>query len=190
MKKEKKKHLIRGSIQYDRKPIKKEWLVEKVPSKKFKQLLENSGVYILYKKRRKKYDIVYVGIAGFGNYKTLFSRLRDHLRDHLKRKWDYFTAFTIPVSEKKKRYLKDIEGLLIRATEPPENKNTPIILEERNYQRTIKKIMREQVKSIKGIRKNLKKEEKLEQKEVKKKFKEIQKQHKQEEEKYKNLLEY
>ena len=139
MKKEKKKHLIRGSIQYDRKPIKKEWLMERVLSKKFKQLLEDKGVYILYKKRRKKYDIVYVGIAGFGNYKTLFSRLRDHLRDHLKRKWDYFTAFTIPVSEKKKRYLKDIEGLLIRATEPPENKNTPIILEERNYQRTIKK---------------------------------------------------
>ena len=40
MKKEKKKHLIRGSIQYDRKPIKKEWLMEKVLSKKFKQLLE------------------------------------------------------------------------------------------------------------------------------------------------------
>lgn len=93
------------------------------------------GVYVLYDEGRHP---VYVGQAGQGNAR-LFSRLRNHRRDSLAHRWQYFSWFGLLTVNKSgqlsgwdnqaKRVsgtigstLNEIEGVLIAATEPPFNK--------------------------------------------------------------------
>ena len=94
---------------------------------------EQIGVYILYRNE----NVVYVGQAGSGNY-TLFSRLKNHLTDHLADRWDKFSWFgvrnvnkngnlskaqgDINRSLKASEILDLLEGLLINVVEPPLNK--------------------------------------------------------------------
>lgn len=91
------------------------------------------GVYILYEGRR----VVYVGQAGSGN-NDLYSRLKNHITDHLADRWDKFSWFGIRNVNKDgslskqqgelNRTLKAteifdlIEGLFINVLEPPLNK--------------------------------------------------------------------
>ena len=99
---------------------------------------EQSGVYVLYDK---DFTPVYVGQAGRGNA-NLFSRLKQHNRDHLWNRWSYFSWFglckankngTLSRSEDSNRKiggtianaLNDIEGALILAMEPKLNKQGP-----------------------------------------------------------------
>ncbi|MEO5361439.1 MAG: GIY-YIG nuclease family protein [Nitrospirota bacterium] len=49
-----------------------------------------SGVYALY---NSKYTCVYIGQAGSGDKTGLYSRLYDHTRDQLAKKWTYFSWF-------------------------------------------------------------------------------------------------
>ena len=94
---------------------------------------EQIGVYILYRNE----NVVYVGQAGSGNF-TLFSRLKNHLTDHLADRWDKFSWFGVRKVNKngslseaqgdlnrniKASEISDLlEGLLITVVEPPLNK--------------------------------------------------------------------
>jgi len=72
-----------------------------------KELLHGRpGIYALYKGD----DLYYVGLGIH-----LHSRLKDHLwNDRLAGKWDSFSIFTI----RKRRYLKDLETLILRIARP------------------------------------------------------------------------
>lgn len=92
---------------------------------------EQSGVYVLYA----DYELVYVGQVGAGNQK-LFTRLKQHTRDSLARRWNKFSWFGI------RRVLRDgqlsvesdgkhsthsavlnhIEAILIHSAEPTQNR--------------------------------------------------------------------
>ena len=89
------------------------------------------GVYVRYNHQ----DPYYVGLAS-----SMRSRLSDHLKDRLRGKWDRFSFFEI----KKKKYLKDVESLLIRAakTKGKGNKRTPDFAEHRNIKAAIKAEMK------------------------------------------------
>ncbi len=94
---------------------------------------EQIGVYILYWNE----SVVYVGQAGAGN-STLFSRLKNHLTDHLADRRDKFPWFgvrrvnkngTLSIAKgelnrklKANEILDLLEGLLINVVEPPLNK--------------------------------------------------------------------
>jgi hypothetical protein len=156
----------------------------------FRKILEEKGVYILYKRSGKeKYKIFYIGIAGFGKGKNLFGRLKSHAKSKRRSKeWTHFRAFIIPVTERKKRFLKDIEGVLIRIENPEGNKNTPILLEEKGYQNKIKEIIKGQVKTIKQKMKDLTILYKEEEQKLKKTHKRSEQEHQKELNKYRGLL--
>jgi len=67
------------------------------------------GIYALYKDDR----LVYVGKTG----KSIRKRLKDHLRDKLKGKWNKFSFYQV----KKTQYIKDIETLILRIGKPKLN---------------------------------------------------------------------
>lgn len=87
-----------------------------------RKLLEVKGVYVLYKKRKNKMEVFRIGVAGLGESKSLFSRLYSHNKNYSKEEWDYFSAFILQISPKKKRYLTDIEALSVRIGQPTINK--------------------------------------------------------------------
>jgi len=68
-----------------------------------------SGVYILYKGKK----LHYVGLTT----NSLRSRILEHTRDRHKGKWNKFSWYQIP----KKRYVKDVETLLLRTIGPKGN---------------------------------------------------------------------
>lgn len=92
---------------------------------------EQAGVYLLYA----DYQLVYVGKAGSGNQK-LFSRLKQHRRDALAKRWNQFSWFgtrTVLASGTLRaapqviqiqhgRLLDHIEAILIHAAEPRQNR--------------------------------------------------------------------
>lgn len=84
-------------------------LLEKFPEA-FKAVVgRKSGIYILTKNK----EVYYVGMAG-----KLPDRLKKHLEDRHRRKWDGFNFYRIG----KKKYIKDIESILIRVVDPEGNK--------------------------------------------------------------------
>ncbi len=91
---------------------------------------EQQGVYVLYDNN---FKIVYVGQAGRGEQR-LFTRLRNHKRDHLAQRWSRFSWFgIIPVRKgaleaafvlkppSVSEILNHVEGILLAAAEPPLN---------------------------------------------------------------------
>ncbi len=101
----------------------------------------NSGVYVLYKKKK----LYYVGIA-----KDLFWRLHHHTRDKHKNKWDKFSAFIIGRGS----YLKDIESMIHRISETPANVAKGQSKEHYQYDNKIKKMVKEISKIVRGIQKS------------------------------------
>ncbi len=96
------------------------------------------GIYVLYDIDK---EIVYVGQAGSGNNNSLFDRLKQHQKDHLRNKWQFFSWFgfykvnqnrSLKKSETKqvnvKTALNDFEGILIKTVEPSLNKRMQIFL--------------------------------------------------------------
>ena len=67
-----------------------------------------SGIYLLSKGERP----YYIGLSN-----KLANRLKNHLDDKHKRKWDRFSFYSIG----KKKYLKDVESMLVRIVKPPGN---------------------------------------------------------------------
>lgn len=91
---------------------------------------EQQGVYVLYDDN---FKIVYVGQAGRGDQR-LFTRLRNHKRDHLSQRWSRFSWFGIlPVVDGELNLdfkidvpdvpsvLNHVEAILLAAAEPPLN---------------------------------------------------------------------
>ena len=67
------------------------------------------GLYVLYKRVRQKYEVVYVGKSET-NIRT---RLRDHARDkELRNKWDYFSVFEVHnnISDEE---IRELENLIL-----------------------------------------------------------------------------
>jgi hypothetical protein len=64
-----------------------------------------SGIYLLHKNDR---EIVYIGQTGSGN-KRLYSRLKDHTKDHLWNRWTHFSWFGFLEVDRKELKLKEID---------------------------------------------------------------------------------
>ena len=77
--------------------------------KEFKAVVgRKSGIYILTKGKK----IYYVGLAS-----NLTSRLATHLRDRHDSKWNRFSFYSIG----RKKFIKDVETILIRVLRPAGN---------------------------------------------------------------------
>lgn len=96
------------------------------------------GVYVLFTSSR---EAIYVGQAGAGDQR-LFVRLRQHTRDHLRDRWQYFSWFglrevnqRLDLSEHQKPEsrclgtnkdaLSEVEAVLLQLFEPRLNKQGP-----------------------------------------------------------------
>jgi hypothetical protein len=69
----------------------------------------NHGVYALYNRDK----LYYVGLAT-----DLKGRIRHHLKDRHRGKWDRFSLYII----RKEDHIKEVESLLMRIAKPPGNK--------------------------------------------------------------------
>jgi len=84
-------------------------LLEKFPDA-FKAVVgKKSGIYVLARNK----EVYYVGMA-----KELPGRIKHHLDDRHRRRWDRFSFYRIG----KKEYIRDIESMLIRVVDPSGNK--------------------------------------------------------------------
>jgi hypothetical protein len=89
-----------------------------------------SGIYVLRKDRA----IYYVGLAT-----SLRVRLPQHLKDHLKGKWDEFDLYII--RRGKAKYIRELEALLIRVAKPDGNKNEPKFIKHANITKEFRKAL-------------------------------------------------
>jgi hypothetical protein len=97
-----------------------------------------TGIYVL----RKNQDIFYVGLAS-----SLRGRLDDHLKDHLKGKWDEFDLYIL--RKGKTKYLKELETLLIRVARPAGNRQKrPKFVRHNNI---TKKFRQELIHEVDGL---------------------------------------
>src|SRR5580693_574812 len=92
-----------------------------------------SGIYVL-SQDGKPY---YVGLAS-----KLRSRVANHLKDRHKGKWDRFSFYAIG----KKKYLKDIETILIRVADPDGNGQWGTFGRNRNIAKRLRREILEAVK--------------------------------------------
>lgn len=111
---------------------------------------EQIGVYVLYSPLLMP---IYVGQAGNGQA-TLFSRLSRHTKDHLKKRWLYFSWFGLRAIEAngklsplpknsrvtqatKESLLNEFEAILMTVLEPTLNKQGPRWIQVHEYQQVI-----------------------------------------------------
>lgn len=92
------------------------------------------GVYVL----RTGGDIYYVGLA-----QSLRSRLADHLKDHLRGKWDQFDLYII--RDDKAKYLRELESLLIRVAKPTANRTEPKFVKHNNITKKFEQTLHKEV---------------------------------------------
>ena len=91
-------------------------VLEHVPAESFEVIADSiettmrgkPGVYALYKKNR----LYYVGLA-----QSLRGRVKDHTKDKHAGKWDSFSVYILGHA----KFLKDIETIVTRITDPPGN---------------------------------------------------------------------
>jgi hypothetical protein len=91
------------------------------------------GVYALY--RRDK--LYYVGLAT-----NLKGRIRHHLRDRHKGKWDRFSLYII----RKDDHIREVESLLMRIAKPPGNRQLGKLGRSKNLLPFLKRTVTSQVK--------------------------------------------
>ena len=84
-----------------------------------------NGVYALYRRGK----LYYVGLAG-----SLSGRLKTHLRDHHSKSWDRFSIYLTIGPQ----YMKEIESVLIRISNPPGNKQKGKFTRSENLLRRLK----------------------------------------------------
>ena len=84
------------------------YLSNKKLNQEVRELLEKSGVYILYQ----DFDAFYIGQA-----ESLFTRLRDHAMKRY-RLWNHFSAFLVPEDS-----LDEVEAIMIAATPRTANRS-------------------------------------------------------------------
>lgn len=87
------------------------------------------GIYALYRKS----ELYYVGLAG-----NLRSRLKSHLRDRHKRRWDRFSVYlTIGDS-----HLKELESLILRTVKPSGNHQSGKFIKSENLRGKLSRDLR------------------------------------------------
>lgn len=133
--------------------------LEKISSRIFERYPEqvtglikgNQGVYALYRRRK----LYYVGLAS-----DLKGRIKWHLRDRHKGKWDRFSLYII----RKTGHIREVETLLLRIAEPAGNKQRGRLGKSRNLVRELDGEVRRQQKEerigILGERKGKSKQKK------------------------------
>lgn len=84
-------------------------IMDRYPEVLQKQIRGRSGIYALYKKDR----LYYVGLAS-----NLMVRLKQHLKDRLKGRWDRFSVYVTVRDE----HMKELESLILRIAEPAGNR--------------------------------------------------------------------
>lgn len=94
---------------------------------------KNHGVYALY--RRDK--LYYIGLAA-----DLKGRIRTHLKDRHKGKWDHFSLYII----RKEDHIREVESLLARIAKPPGNKQMGKLGRSKNLLPFLKQIVTSKVK--------------------------------------------
>lgn len=130
--------LVKGYIP----PISRGFLQLEMFRKEIKSMLKgNSGVYVLYNND----DLYYVGITG----RDLFWRLYHHTMDRHKNKWNKFSVFIVG----RGKYLKDIESMIHRISITSANIAKGKFKEHYQYDRRIKKMVKEVSKVINNIQK-------------------------------------
>ncbi|MGD0517876.1 MAG: GIY-YIG nuclease family protein [Thermoguttaceae bacterium] len=102
-----------------------------------------AGIYALYRKNR----LYYVGLT-----KNLLGRIRWHLKDRHRGKWDSFAIFRI----QRVKYLKDIETLLTHIVDAPGNRQKGKIPQDADFNRILHQALREHKQVIRGIEKAFK----------------------------------
>jgi hypothetical protein len=108
-------------------------------------LLKGSpGIYALYKGKR----LYYVGLS-----KNLNARIKNHLDDRHKGKWDTFQVFTI----RKVHYLKDLETLILQVASPPGNRQAGRLpkKQRRALERPFKAALRKMELETRSIRRTI-----------------------------------
>lgn len=123
-------------------------------------MLKVKGVYVLYKKRKRRMEVFRIGVAGLGESKSLFWRLNSHNKNYSKKEWDYFSAFILQVSSKKKRYLTDIESFGVRIGQPTVNKIKGRLIGEYDWDKNIKKAIKEQNKEVQSKKRKIEEQKK------------------------------
>jgi len=127
-------------------------VLENVPASAFRVIAESisetmkgkAGIYALYDKD----ELYYVGLA-----RSLRGRVKTHTRDKHSGKWDKFSIYVV----EKTRYLKDIETITIRITNPKGNSTKGKIPQHHTLRRILQKEIREQTKALHNLKKGLKK---------------------------------
>jgi len=89
-----------------------------------------SGIYVL----RKDKIIYYVGLAS-----SLRSRLATHIKNHHRGKWNQFDLYI--VKRGKRKYLVELEALLIRVAKPKGNRTEPRFIKHHNVTKQFKKAL-------------------------------------------------
>lgn len=131
--------LIRGVSQI----LPRELLLEPTFREELRGLMRGySGLYVLYR----RHNLYYIGLAN-----DLFWRLHSHTRDRHKKRWDRFAIYRIA----RVRYLKDIESLLLRVADPPGNAQTGKFHRDADVTKVLRKIQRQQTRTLNRIRKAL-----------------------------------
>jgi hypothetical protein len=121
--------------------------IEVIDSKIFEEDLPKlmrryAGVYILYDKKK----VHYVGLS-----KNLLSRLKNHLKDKHKGRWDRFTVFRIAAVQ----YLKDLETLLQYVTLPAGNVVEGKLPKDANFNKILMDVLKEQGELINKLKKGM-----------------------------------
>jgi predicted GIY-YIG superfamily endonuclease len=103
-----------------------------------KMMRRYAGIYALYQKKK----LYYVGLTN-----NLLGRIKWHLKDRHKGKWDSFTIFRI----QRVKYLKDIETLLTHIIETPGNKNKGKVPQDADFNYVLHRVLKEHKRAIRGL---------------------------------------
>ena len=144
MKKIKKRKSLKGAlIKGMSRNLPSEILTDQVFKKKLEEIMRGyAGIYALYKGEK----LYYVGLTG-----NLHGRIKWHLRDRHKGRWDHFKIFRI----QKVRYLKDIETLIHHITETRGNRAKGQVSRDADLTHALREVLREYEKKAKSIKKAL-----------------------------------
>ena len=121
--------------------------LERVGSAVFERYLEeitdlitgNQGVYALYRRQK----LYYIGLAN-----NLKGRIRHHLKDKHRGKWDRFSLYVI----RKEDHIREVEALLVRIAGPAGNSQKGRLRQSRNL---LPKLKREVKRKQEAERKKL-----------------------------------
>ncbi len=100
-----------------------------------------AGIYALYHGD----SLYYTGLTG-----NLHGRIRWHLKDRHRGRWDHFVVFRIH----RVRYLKDIETIVLSLTSPPGNKVHGKVPRDADLNRRLRQTLSEYKRRIKGYEKS------------------------------------